>query len=106
MAQVADARLLEREIEELRRENARLKRLLKLTDREAAPAQGSQAAWFDRDPGPVNAQSSPAAKVAFYAALFGARTDVVCNPLGECSVRQVGVGSCGRRGLAEGREAG
>jgi len=76
VAQIADPWQLEREIEELRRENARLKRLLKLTDREAAPAQGSQAAWFDRDPGPVNAQSSPAAKVAFYAALSGARTDV------------------------------
>ena len=54
----------------------RLRRLLKLTDSEAAPASGSQAAWFDRDPGPVNARSSPEAKVAFNAALFGARTDV------------------------------
>ena len=43
----------------------RLRRLLKLTDSEAAPASGSQAAWFDRDPGPVNARSSPEAKVAF-----------------------------------------
>jgi hypothetical protein len=35
---------LEREVEELRLENARLRRLLKLTDSEAAPALGSQAA--------------------------------------------------------------
>lgn len=67
---------LEREITGLRQENARLKRLLKLTDPEAAPAKGSQAAWFDQTPGPVDAGSQPARKVAFYAALFGARADV------------------------------
>lgn len=66
---------LARELVELREENARLKRLLKLTDREAAPALGTQTAWFDRAPGPVNAVSPPGAKVAFYAALFGARRD-------------------------------
>lgn len=67
---------LERELAGLREENARLKRLLKLTDQAAAPAAGSQAAWFDQAPGPVDAASPPATKVAFYAALFGARTDV------------------------------
>lgn len=67
---------LERELESLREENARLKRLLELTDREAARPAGSQAAWFDQAPGPVDAASPPATKVAFYAALFGARTDV------------------------------
>jgi superfamily II DNA or RNA helicase len=72
-AEVTDE--LEREIAGLRQENARLKRLLKLTDREAAPAAGSQAAWFDQAPGPVDAGSPPATKVAFYAALFGARSD-------------------------------
>jgi superfamily II DNA or RNA helicase len=64
------------ELEELRSENARLRRLLKLTETEAAPARGTQAAWFDRALGPVDANSSPDAKVAFYAALFGARRDV------------------------------
>jgi superfamily II DNA or RNA helicase len=64
------------ELESLRRENARLRRLLKLTDAEAAPARGTQAAWFDRAPGPVDARSSPQGKVQFYAALFGARRDV------------------------------
>jgi superfamily II DNA or RNA helicase len=64
------------ELESLRRENARLRRLLKLTDVEAAPARGTQAAWFDRSPGPVDANSQPQAKVQFYAALFGARKDV------------------------------
>jgi superfamily II DNA or RNA helicase len=65
-----------RELTELRSENARLKKLLRLTDHEAAPARGTQAAWFDRRPGPVDAQSPPDAKVAFYAALFRARRDV------------------------------
>lgn len=67
---------MERELAELRQENARLKKLLELTSREAEPARGTQAAWFDRAPGPVNATSSPDAKLAFYAALFGARRDV------------------------------
>jgi superfamily II DNA or RNA helicase len=64
------------ELEALRRENARLRKLLKMTETEAAPARGTQAAWFDRAPGPVDANSPPDAKVAFYAALFGARRDV------------------------------
>jgi hypothetical protein len=64
------------ELERLRRENARLRKLLTLTKAEAAPARGTQAAWFDKAPGPVDASSSPQAKVAFYAALFGARRDV------------------------------
>ena len=67
---------LNRELESLRRENARLRRLLKLTDAELAPAAGTQGAWFDRAPGSVDASSSPQSKVAFYAALFGARRDV------------------------------
>lgn len=73
MAAVAD---LNDELESLRRENARLRRLLRLTDVEAAPAHGTQAAWFDRSPGSVDARSQPQQKVQFYAALFGARTDV------------------------------
>lgn len=64
------------ELDSLRRENARLRRLLKLTDAEAAPARGTQAAWFDKAPGSVDARSTPQAKVEFYAALFGARRDV------------------------------
>ena len=64
------------ELESLRRENARLRQLLKLTDAEAAPARGTQTAWFDKAPGSVDASSPPQAKVQFYAALFGARQDV------------------------------
>ncbi|MPZ96173.1 MAG: helicase [Propionibacteriales bacterium] len=67
---------LARELADLRRENERLRRLLKLTDAEAEPAVPAQAAWFERDPGPVDVGSSPAAKIAFYLQLFAARTDV------------------------------
>lgn len=64
------------ELEGLRRENARLRKLLKLTDAESAPTHGTQAAWFDKAPGPVDASSPPQTKVEFYIALFGARRDV------------------------------
>ena len=64
------------ELDSLRRENARLRRLLKLTDAEASPARGTQTAWFDKAPGSVDAGSSSRAKVEFYAALFAARRDV------------------------------
>lgn len=64
------------ELESLRSENARLHELLKLTDAEAAAAHGTQAAWFDKSPGPVDASSSPQAKAEFYAALSEARRDV------------------------------
>ncbi|MCL2541907.1 MAG: DEAD/DEAH box helicase [Nocardioidaceae bacterium] len=67
---------LQSELESLRAENARLRKLLKLTDAEAAPALGTQMAWFDKAPGQVDARSSSQAKVEFYAALFGARRDV------------------------------
>lgn len=67
---------LQAELESLRRENARLRKLLKLSDAEAAPALGTQTAWFDKAPGPVDARSSSRVKVEFYATLFGARRDV------------------------------
>src|SRR3954467_1997528 len=63
---------LSEELDSLRRENARLRRLLKLTDTEASPAPGTQTAWFDKAPGSVDAGSSSQAKVEFYAALFAA----------------------------------
>ena len=81
------------ELEELRRENARLRKLLKLTETEAAPARGTQAVWFDRGPGTVDANSSPDAKVAFYAALLGRGARRIRRPLGE-PPRAVGLGSC------------
>ena len=65
-----------KELSELRAENARLRRLLKLTRAEAAPPGPAQAGFFDAPPGPVHAGSPPEAKVALFGALFAARTDI------------------------------
>jgi hypothetical protein len=67
---------LRHEVARLRAENTRLLRLLELTPRQARSPGPAQTAIFDAAPGAVDVDSSPAAKVAFYAALFGARTDV------------------------------
>lgn len=64
------------ELRRLRAENARLLRLLELTPREAAPPGPAQAGFFEAPPGPVHANSPPKEKVAFFGALFAARTDV------------------------------
>ena len=77
------------ELESLRRENARLRRLLRLTDAEAAPARGTLAARFDKAPGPVDAGSSPQTKVEFYAALFGARSECVRGSVRERTGRKI-----------------
>ncbi len=63
-------------VEQLRAENARLLGLLKLSPQQAAPPGPAQLGWFESAPGPVHAGSSPQAKVAFFGALFGARTDI------------------------------
>jgi superfamily II DNA or RNA helicase len=66
----------EAELARLRAENARLLRLLELSPQQAAPPDPAQAAWFEAPPGLVDNYSQPEQKVAFYAALFAARTDV------------------------------
>ena len=65
-----------RELAELRAENARLLRLLKLTRREAAAPGPAQAGFFEAPPGPVHAGSPAEAKVALFGAMFAARTDI------------------------------
>jgi len=67
---------LRAEVARLEAENARLRRLLELTPREAAPPGPAQAGWFEAHPGGVHAGSPVEAKVAFYGAMFAARTDV------------------------------
>jgi superfamily II DNA or RNA helicase len=67
---------LRRRVDELQSENARLLRLLEITPPQAKPPGPAQTALFDRSPGPVHAGSSPERKVAFFATLFAARTDV------------------------------
>jgi superfamily II DNA or RNA helicase len=63
-------------VEQLRVENARLLRLLRLSPQEAGVPGPVQSGWFESAPGPVHARSSAAEKVAFFGALFAARTDV------------------------------
>jgi hypothetical protein len=50
--------------------------MLKLSEREAKRPEAAPTAVFDVAPGTVTAQSGAQEKVAFYAALFRARTDV------------------------------
>ena len=64
------------EVARLRAENARLLQLLHLSPREAGPPAPAQMGIFAAEPGPVNAGSAPAAKVAFFAAMFSARSDL------------------------------
>ena len=64
------------ELARLRAENARLLELLKLTPRQAAPPGPAQASSFEAPPGLVHHRSAEDDKVAFFGALFAARTDV------------------------------
>jgi hypothetical protein len=64
------------EMVRLRAENARLLRLLQLTGKEAAAPGPAQSGFFEAPPGPVHAASSSEEKVAFFGALFAARTDL------------------------------
>ncbi len=69
---------LEREIEELRLDNARLRKLLELSETEAKAAHPDQPAFAATTTplGPVTMHSPPETKVQFYQSLFRARTDV------------------------------
>jgi hypothetical protein len=67
---------VEAELARLRAENARLLKLLRLSPQQAAPPVPGQAAFFEAPPGMVHHRSPQEAKVAFFGALFAARTDV------------------------------
>lgn len=64
------------ELARLRVENARLLKMLELSPRQAAPPGPAQAGFFDAPPGLVHKDSPNHAKVAFFRALFAARTDI------------------------------
>lgn len=64
------------ELVRLRTENARLRRLLELTPKQARPPAAAQTGLFLDRPGPVTADSSGRDKVRFFRSLFVARTDV------------------------------
>jgi hypothetical protein len=72
----AELAAMHSQVAHLRSENARLLRLLDLTPAQARPPGPAQTGIFDAAPGSVDLGSSPAVKVAFFVALFGARTDV------------------------------
>lgn len=63
------------QVAQLRAENARLLRLLRMTPEQARPPGPAQTGLFDAAPGVVDAGSPPVMKVAFFGALFAARTD-------------------------------
>ena len=68
---------LRRELEELRRDNDRLRKLLELTEIESrAPHQDQPVIPAVMHRGPVSMDSSPVEKVCFFQDLFRARSDV------------------------------
>jgi hypothetical protein len=90
------------ELARLRAENARLLKMLELSPRQAVPPGPAQAGFFDAPPGPVHKDSPNDAKVAFFRALFAARTDIYATRI-ENSVL---AGRAGSRRCAAGGSAG
>jgi len=64
------------ELARLRAENARLLKMLELSPRQAAPPGPAQAGFFDAPPGSIYNGSPNDAKVAFFLAVFAARSDI------------------------------
>ncbi|MHB8329354.1 MAG: TOTE conflict system archaeo-eukaryotic primase domain-containing protein [Acidimicrobiales bacterium] len=71
-----DTRNLRCELKTLRRENARLERLLGLTGLPALPEEQARRPLFGGIPGAVDASSSQSDKVTFFLNLFAGREDV------------------------------
>jgi hypothetical protein len=82
------------ELAQLRAENVRLRRLLKLTPREVAPPGPGQVGFFDAPPGLVHSGSPPQIKVGLFGKLFAARTDIYASA-GRMP-GPVGLGGCPR----------
>ena len=64
------------ELETLRADNMRLRRLLKLTEEQARAADPDQAALTGAPESPVDMASTPDDKIRFYLNLFRCRSDV------------------------------
>ncbi len=64
------------ELETLRADNVRLRRLLKLSEEQARAAHGDQATLTRAPDSPVHMESTPEDKVRFYFDLFRCRSDV------------------------------
>ncbi|GAA1496730.1 DEAD/DEAH box helicase family protein [Paeniglutamicibacter kerguelensis] len=65
-----------RELDELRAENARLRRLLEISEQESRATREAQPELALHADGPVTSRSPAETKVAFYQSLFRARTDI------------------------------
>jgi len=61
---------------ELEADNTHLRGLLNLSAKQGARPAAAPAVMFDAAPAQVTVDSTPAQKVAFYASLFRARSDV------------------------------
>jgi len=86
----AELAALRSQLGRLQAENARLSRLLRLSPGEAALPAAAQSGIFHVDPGPVDAGSSAAEKVAFYEWLFGSRRDVYAVRWANARTRRAG----------------
>jgi hypothetical protein len=64
------------ELETLRADNMRLRRLLKLSEEQARAADPDQATLIGAPESPVNMRSPPEDKVRFFFDLFRCRSDV------------------------------
>ena len=64
------------ELQTLRADNVRLRRLLALSEEQARAADPDQATLTGAPTAPVDMRSAPEAKLRFYASLFRCRTDV------------------------------
>ena len=64
------------ELETLRTDNVRLRRLLKLSEEQARAADTDQATLSGAPESPVNMASAPEEKIRFYLDLFHCRSDI------------------------------
>lgn len=64
------------ELQTLRADNVRLRRLLALSEEQARAADPDQATLTGAPTAPVDMRSAPEDKIRFYANLFRCRTDV------------------------------
>ena len=74
--------------------------MLELSPRQAAPPGPAQAGFFDAPPGLVHKDSPNDAKVAFFRALFAARTDIYATRIENSRTRLEGLAPGGARRVA------
>jgi hypothetical protein len=73
---IGDLEAMRSRIAELEADNAYLRGLLRISERESKRPGAAPTVMFDAAPGTVTAQTPAREKVIFYASLFRARSDV------------------------------